>query len=351
MFWLTLLLAASVTPGENSNFRQPQLAASAELAALTFGSDRGIYFESSGDSGKTWSEPVKVDEPGAFPLGNHRGPRVAIASGAIIISAVAGKKGKGADGDLLSWRSTDNGKTWHRGVTITDQPGAAREGLHTMAAGPRGMLFAAWLDLRNLKPGMPGTELWGAYSSDAGLTWSKNFAVYKSPSGSICQCCHPTAVFTPQGTLAVMWRNELSGNRDLYLIESRDGGHTFGTPAKLGETSWALNACPMDGGGIAQNSDGAWVTVWRREKSIYLAPLGGKETLLHEGKNPAIANGKAGLYTAWNSPQGLFASLPGHAEPVLLDSDGAFVTLTSVPNGAVLAAWERKGTIQFRTLQ
>jgi len=351
VFWLTLLLAANLVPGTTTDFRQPQLAASGQLVAMTFGSDRAIYFESSRDAGKTWSEPVKVDEPGVLSLGNHRGPRVAMTSGAIVISAVARKNGKGADGDLLTWRSTDNGKTWHAGATITDLPGAAREGLHTMTAAPEGRLFAAWLDLRNLKQGNPGTELWGAYSSDAGLTWSKNFAVYKSPSGSICQCCHPTAMFTSEGTLAVMWRNEIGGNRDLYLIQSRDGGHTFGQAAKLGEASWMLNACPMDGGGIAQTAKGGLVTVWRREKNIYMAREGGKETLMHEGKNPAIAAGKGGLYTAWNSPQGLFASMPGHAEPVLLDSDGAFVTLTTVPNGAVLAAWERKGTIQFRTLQ
>ncbi len=350
MYWLTLLLAAALLPGDSPAFRQPQLASYGGLTALTFGSENAIYFESSRDSGKTWTNPAKVDEPGVLSLGNHRGPRVGVTKGAIVISAVAGKTGKGADGDLLTWRSTDNGKTWQAGATITDVPGAAREGLHTMTAAPDGRLFAAWLDLRNLKPGMPGTELWGAYSSDAGRTWSKNFAVYKSPSGSICTCCHPTAMFTKSGKLEVMWRNELDGDRDMYLMESADGGQTFGAAKKLGTGNWKLNACPMDGGGVAEARDGSLVTVWRREKSVYVAPGGGAETLVKEGKNPAIASGKAGVYTAWNTAEGLFASVPGSKEPVLLDPAGAFVTLTAVPNGAVLAAWERKGTIQFHTL-
>ena len=350
MFWLLFLVAANLTSSGKSDFRQPQVATSGKLVAVTFGSEQGIYFESSHDSGLAFGEPVKVASPSAMSLGNHRGPRVAISGGTIVISAIAGKEGKGADGDLLSWRSTDEGRSWKPGAAITDVPGAAREGLHTMAASPDGTLFAAWLDLRNLTPGKPGTELWGSYSKDGGLTWSKNFAVYRSPSGSICQCCHPTALFTRSGTLAVMWRNELDGNRDLYLIESRDGGKTFGAATKLGTETWKLNACPMDGGGIAQGPDGALISVWRRGKSIITAPQNGRETLVHEGKNPAIASGRAGIYTAWSSPEGLFANVPGRAEPLSLDPDGAFVTLTAVPNGAVLAAWERKGTIQFHTL-
>ena len=276
-------------------------------------------------------------------LGNHRGPRIAVTRSAYVISAIS-------DGALVSWRSTDAGKTWAAGPSISDLPKAAREGLHAMTASPDGRLFATWLDLRNVTPGKPGTELWGAYSSDSGATWSKNFAVYKSPSGSICTCCHPSAMFDSQGTLLVMWRNALAGNRDMYLLRSQDGGKTFAEPEKLGVGNWKLDACPMDGGGLVQNTNGKITTVWRREKGIYLAPEGGAETLLHDGKNPVIAAAKDGLYVAWSSPEGVFARVPGHTEPVLLDHEGGFVTLASIPNGAVIAAWERKGTIQFHTL-
>ena len=164
-------------------------------------------------------------------LGNHRGPRVAMTPRAIVISAVAGVKGQG---ELVSWRSLDGGKSWSAASKISDTPGAAREGLHAMAAGPNGRLYAVWLDLRHLTPGQPGTELYGAYSTDDGATWSKNIAVYKAPGGSICQCCHPSLMFDSSGQLVVMWRNQMDGNRDLYISHSRDGGLTFGPAEKLG---------------------------------------------------------------------------------------------------------------------
>ena len=351
MLWLALFLAVQLTPRTAADFRQPQLAASSNAVVATFGSGQAIYFSRSRDGGKTWGEPIVVTEnAGALSLGNHRGPRVVMTNGATIISVIAGKQGKGTDGDLLTWRSTDGGTTWKPGPRVSDQAGAAREGLHAMAALPDGRLFATWLDLRNLKAGHPGTELWGAYSTDAGLTWSKNAPVYRSPSGSICQCCHPSALFTADGQLLVMWRNELAGNRDMYVIRSADNGRTFNAPAKLGAGSWALNACPMDGGSLAQNGEGKIVSVWRREKRVYLAMEGGAEQIVAEGKNPAMVAGKGGVYVAWNSPTGLYARVPGHSEPELLDPEGQFATLTAVPGGGVVAAWERKGTIQFHTL-
>jgi hypothetical protein len=76
---------------------------------LTFGAGKAIYFSASRDAGLTFSAPVKVAEAEVLPLGRHRGPRIALSDGTIIISAVAGKKvaegphahGLPSDGDLL----------------------------------------------------------------------------------------------------------------------------------------------------------------------------------------------------------------------------------------------------------
>ncbi len=47
-----------------------------------------------------------------------------MAPGAIVISAVVGEKGRGADGDLIAWRSVDGGKTWSVGKAINGVPAA-----------------------------------------------------------------------------------------------------------------------------------------------------------------------------------------------------------------------------------
>jgi len=152
-----------------------------------------------------------------------------------------GKQGGGADGDLVRvafcrWRQELVG----RARRSTDVASAAREGLHTMVAGGQGVVFAAWLDLR-----LKGTRLYGSTSHDGGATWSPNTLVYESPSGSVCQCCHPSAAVDGQGRIFVMFRNSIDGNRDMYLVRSDDGGKKFGpaTNSALALGNWT----PPDG--------------------------------------------------------------------------------------------------------
>ena len=330
--------------------REPQLAANASTVVLAFGAGKAIYFSSSQDHGKTFSAPAKVAEAGIIPLSRHRGPRVALSGKTIVITAVAGNKlddgphahGLPSDGDLLMWRSQDGGKTWSKGKAINDTPGSATEGLHALTADGKGTLFAAWLDKRGAK----GTKLYAARSTDGGATWSKNIPVYQSPDGSICECCHPSVAIDGAGKLIVMWRNSLGGARDMYMATSRDGV-TFSTAEKLGRGTWQLNACPMDGGGLATSSTKV-LTAWRRDGNVFLAEPGQAEQQVGTGKDVALALSGNHAYALWSNGTKLEAWNDGRLE-VLSDS-GAFPSLCTLPAGGVLAAWEENGAIEIRRL-
>jgi hypothetical protein len=350
--WTTLLLATMLRPeGAAPPFRQPQPAAGHGRVAMTFGAGSSIYFAASVDGGRSFLPPVKVAEVGALALGRHRGPRLAILRDSMAISAVVGERaatgahahGLPEAGDLAVWRSVDGGKSWTRAGVINDVPGAAREGLHAMIALPGDGLYAVWLDLR-----AQGTRLYGARSSDGGRTWTKNTLVYASPDGTICQCCHPSLALAGDGRIWAMWRNALGGARDLYAASSADGVR-FDGARRLGEGEWKLNACPMDGGGFAIAADGP-VSAWRREGDLYLAEPGRPEQRIGTGKDVALARTARGVWTAWTSKTGAIeARRPGAATQTLA-AEGAFVSLTPLPGGNVLAAWERSGAIETAIL-
>ena len=322
---LALSFIASVVSAPNGEpAREPQLAAGNSTIALVYGAGHSIYFSRSGDGGKTFSAPVEVAKGEIIPLTRHRGPRVAVAGSTIVVTAVVGHTpsagphahGLPSDGDLMAWRSVDGGNTWASGVRVNDVESAATEGLHTLAAGPNGRLVAFWLDQRGAK----GTKLFGANSSNGGKSWSKNVAVYESPEGTICQCCHPSAVVDPQGQVFVMWRNWLDGSRDMYLAHSRDG-ITFSSAEKLGTGTWKLNACPMDGGGIAVSEKGV-VTAWRREHDLFVDRPGEKELRVGQGIDVAVAAGGSGTYVIWSTADGIQALVPGHTQPGVVAASG-----------------------------
>jgi hypothetical protein len=324
-------MAASINPPAGAVFKQPQLAASAGMVALTYGSDNTIWFAGSADGGKTFTSAVKVAQPAGLMLGMHRGPRVVISGNNVVISAVTSPR-NGGDGNLVAWHSTDGGRTWSKPVHLNDKNQAAREGLHAMAAGPGGMLYAVWLDDRD-----GGKALVGAYSSDGGATWSANELIYKSPDGHICECCHPSVAIDSNGVIYAMFRNWLGGSRDMYLAVSKDNGKTFDPAAKLGNGTWKLNGCPMDGGGVTLNGSAVEV-VFRRGETIYTDQPGAPEIAIGKGKNPAIA----GSAVLWTDTDGVHA-LRDH-KSALLASTGAFPAVASA-NGKVIAAWEADGKI------
>lgn len=331
----------AASDGADREAKQPQVAVDARgRIYVAFGRGSTVRLAASTDGGKTFDENT-VGSVGVLALGMRRGPRVAATDGSVVVTAIGGKEGKGRDGDVLAWRSKDGGKTWAGPSRVNTVEGSAREGLHGMAAGPDGKVFCTWLDLRNGK-----TEIYGALSKDGGATWEPDALVYRSPDGSVCECCHPSAAFGADGTLHVMWRNSLKGARDLYLTSSSDGGKSFGPAEKLGRGTWPLNACPMDGGAVAAGPDGRVETVWMRAGAMFAAKPGEAERSLGRGVQGWAAFGADGPCSVWleERPGKLLALMPAASSPLTLAERANDPVVAAAPNGRgpVVVAWEDK---------
>jgi len=187
--------------------------------------------------------------------------------------------------------------------------------------------------------------LFGADSTDGGLTWNPNETVYRSPEISICECCHPTALFDAAGNLAVMFRNSLGGSRDVWLTTRSAGSKTFTAAVKQGTGTWPLKGCPMDGGDLVARATGTFDTVWQRAGEIYFQSAAAPELRLAAGKQPVAASLSASTLVVWQQGPDLWsaqlsATAPAAVAPTPLATTARFPALVALPRGGALLAYE-----------
>lgn len=319
-------------------FKQPQLACGADgLVHLVYGADESVYHSVSKDEGLTFSPGTKAFRCPNLFLGMRRGPRIALVDGSPVITAIGSSPDGHRDGDLQAWHLKLEGTTWSDPVVVNSVLSSAREGLHGMAAGPDKSLWCTWLDLRSQK-----SEIFVARSNDGGVTWEPNVCVYRSPDGSVCECCHPSIAVDAAGKVAILFRNSLGGNRDMYLTTSTDGKQ-FSPAVRLGTAFWKLPACPMDGGMLSTGGADNLATIWRREKSLFLTIGDMPEKPLGAGEQPWVTFVATGPVAVWISRRDgdLWWLGPKDIRPTRLATSARDPVVVAIPGkNRVVVAWE-----------
>ncbi len=320
-----------ITGAEFRGAKQPQIAVSAEgKVFVAFGRGEDIYVTRSLD-GSQFEPPAKAGAPDKLALGMRRGPRIALAGKDVVVTAISH-----STGNLYGWVSRDEGSSWSKASIINTVSNAAREGLQALAGDGRGRLISVWLDLRNGK-----TELWSSVSNDGGERWNANLRVYQSPAGTICECCHPSAIFSDDGKIVVMWRNWMNGERDMYRAESVDSGKTFSGAKKIGSGSWKLPACPMDGGSL-EIANGTIRYAWRREaKLFYTSDEASEELLSGSGTQPVIVQNAKGFSYFWQDNGNLYWRSSERAAPEMFARNGGYAACAwSEKDQKIFVVWE-----------
>lgn len=335
LFLINWLTGPTLTTGEMiGNGIHPSVATDpAGQVHVVYGQSNVIFYTTSAD-GKHFEKPVRVDSLPGLHLGASRGPQIAATAQSVVITAID------KAGNIWAYTRSRSAGQWKKPVRVNDVVDIAKEGFVSLSAGADNVLNAVWLDLRGNKR----NKIAGARSTDGGQTWAANRVLYESPEGTVCECCQLSVV--SQGRhVAVMFRNFLNGSRDMFLLHSEDSGQTFGKAEKLGEGTWKLNACPMDGGGLFMTPTGQISTVWRRADKLFTARPGQAETEIAAGKNPKIAATAKGDYIVFQQAGQLWIIKPGQSQPTSLGL-GGYPKLTRLSNDRVLCLWEQEGTIR-----
>jgi len=302
---------------------------------IVFASGDKLEYLTSSDNGNTFSKPVLIDTIKDLFGVAGRGPHIISTANTLTILAPDKK------GNIHVYTKDEKGK-WMKNGLVNDVADVCKEGFVSVSA-KGDSLFAVWLDVRNTNR----NKIVGALSDDGGKTWNSNKIIYQSPDGVVCECCRPSVAFGNNG-INVMFRNNWNGNRNLYLIQSHDGGQNFGEARKLGEGNWKLNACPMDGGGIVAHENGMIQTVWRRLDTIYSCTPGKKEAMIGKGKNCDVEKlHDKDVYT-WIENGTIVCLTPGGEK--LNIGQGEFPVIKAISNNQIICVWQHDNNVYSKTI-
>jgi hypothetical protein len=334
---LTLFLLISISvasaqtilaPGE-----QPQITVDARgLIRLVYGEKDKVFFTTSKDNGKTFDTPQLIGQVSEMHLGMTRGPQLATSRDFSVVTAMDKK------GNIHSFRLSHKSGKWQKIKNVNDVDASAPEGLMSISADDQNNFYAVWLDLREDRKNNIGFSSLGGNSE-----WIKNKFAYKSPEDHVCECCKPTVAV--KGTnISIMFRNWLRGSRDLYLINSTDGGKTFSSAQKLGNGTWQLKGCPMDGGGVTIDSHNQISTAWQREGQVFYAEPGKPEQKIGDGRHVGLT----GKIITWERGSDLIVKVIDQPEQKI--GEGTALKVLELQDKTKLLVWEANDKIVFKKI-
>lgn len=255
----------------------PQLGtrASGELFLLHL-KDKAIWLKSSGDGGDSFEEAIRVNDGGEVASHSENTPMMVVRTMREFYVLWTAEDGNDRSSLRLA-DSADWGKSFGKPVAV-DPTGPVSQSFYTLAVGPDGVIYAAWLDSRDRGQGKSGSSgLYLARSTNRGQSFEKSVRV----TLNVCPCCRPSIAFTDAKTVHIGWRGVMDGDvRDIFVATSTDGGVTFpasSSSGRIAEDNWQINGCPHSGPALATLGGKlfvAWHTVAGNRSRLFITSSG-----------------------------------------------------------------------------
>ncbi len=333
------LIIPAITKSADIRGQQPNIGIDTKgVIRMVYGNGENVYCITSRNSGVRFSDPVFVGQIRGMHLGHTRGPQIASSKNYTLITAID------KEGSVHSYRLNHQSSKWSKLSSVNDSKGSAVEGLMALTADKEDNFYAVWLDVRLQKK----NNIFFSSINGKSPEWSKNLMVYKSPDEHVCECCKPNISFN-NNKLVIGFRNWLTGSRDIYYSVSTNKGKTFAIPKKSGTGTWRLNACPMDGGGLAISESGITSTAWRRNSDVYYWSENDTEKKVGTGRDVSMAQNKGKTVIAWQE-KNIIKILDLNKESPLEIGNGISPRVYALANGKIICVWEEDKVVRYKLI-
>ena len=219
------------------------------------------------DNGKSYASPAKVNTnaENIAAYGENR-PQIAIGNNQqIYVSWIRKIKRRNADEVRFAY-SVDHGKTFSEPVTINDDGIEASHRYNSLIVDTQGDVTITWLDKRDAvtanknRKDYTGTAIYYAKSSDNGKTFHANEKI----ADHSCECCRVVTQADSKGRAVVLWRHIFAGNIRDHAVATLDENLSDNTIPYTRVTfdEWNINACPHHGPHMSIDSSDNIHLVW-----------------------------------------------------------------------------------------
>lgn len=267
-----------------------------------------LYYAVSQDSGRSFTDPVKVMTSRGTRFHGESMNKVAFKSDGTVIAVFEIKtpteENKYA-GVIMYSQSFDQGKSWERPRYLhTDTSAGIGRSFFDLSVLPNGEVGAVWLDGRN-KLGDKGSSVF--FTSTSG---KNGFTRDQQIGETICQCCRTDLYTDSDGKVHAVFRDILNDSiRDMVHSISLDTGKTFSKPVRISADNWVIRGCPHTGPDLVRNKEGlhfSWYTAGGEAGVYYCnSPDNGKtfrqrELVSAHARHPKITASDETIFIVWD---------------------------------------------------
>ncbi len=275
--------------------------------------DRDIYFSVSTDGGRTFGSSKRLG--GNLAVGtSQEKPAIALGCRGELVVVWQDDRLTYMDYDIFGTVSYDRGVTFGPVVRIDDGEKGTIQRTPSVAVDCTGAVYVAWQDSRD-----GNKYIRVARGSVNPFSFGPSVRVDDDLAGSAEQAM-PNVVVGPLGTVYVAYHDNRTGDANVYLVKSEDGGKSFGPSVRIDDTGASTSIQGLVS--LAVDSLETLYAVWQDSRGgdydIYFAKStdGGRtfspNVRVDDGPrgtaqlSPRIAVGSAGtLYVVWHDERNL----------------------------------------------
>ncbi|MFK7864589.1 MAG: hypothetical protein AB8B95_10235 [Pseudohongiellaceae bacterium] len=352
---------------------------------ISYVQDQHVFVSRSQDRGKSFLDPVKVNELAeSIEHNGENRPKIIVTPTQEVLVSWTLKTSNRYTGEIRFSRSADGGKNFSVPRTINDDGLKVGHRFESMFLTESGHLYLAWIDKRELHASIQageeyaGAAIYYAVSDDLGKSFSPNFPV----SSNSCECCRIAIAPRGQDKIAILWRQ-------IYGEQIRD--HAFavlsphGVVSQLARASvddWYINACPHHGPAMVEaNTDNEFHIAWFSNGDIhqgihyarYAADTAITSNIYPVDKTPGAGHPSVAVFedrvylvwkgfdgratqlnmivsedggANWSQPETLYSTALASDYPFLVqDENGLYLSWHSEEYGYLLSGLKGKGAV------